>query len=363
MKQEVELNEDLQELINKFYEKQTEIDEQQRELLSIAKQYYANKFPIYKKGNFYLSISKMGNVNVYYQQDALQLYRNNRTIYDDEKNEYVLIDKDNVIEGKFSLYKFFKEVNTTGVNYKSLRCEDMYSNYSVKHYLLFNEEDADDVFKKYGFKKPKITKQGIIALFNKMNDKGDLIPITMNQEEEKNNYSRELLIKYYNKEKAINKEQQELYFIAKKYYDIKFLNLQKGNIYVNKKWGDTKWEQFNIYYQPKKFSINRFSRTFYSDRESNEYKYGENIIEKNFGFDCPLYMVLTNGISDKYEKTFYKFNNDDNDTFLLFNESNANEIFNNYGFKTCKINKDFIKRLFIKIKEADDLTPLPITIF
>ena len=354
-KEELDVLKKYQELCTKFYEKQTEIDEQQRELYSIAKDYYDNKFPIFKKGNFYLSISKTGTIDVYYQRNDFYLWINNRTTYDDENDKYIVLDKDNLIEGQFSIWDSYVKVNTTGINYKYNCFHKMYADYNGENYFLFNESNANEIFNKYGFKKPKLTKQGIISLFNKMNEKGDIIPISKNGEE--NNYSKELLINFYKKEKAINKQQQDLYFIAKQYYDMKFLNLQKGNIYLTTKWG-----QIRIFYQPNKFKMYRLSRTFYSDRQENRYRHGENIIEENFSFDCPLNYVVTKGISDRYERSFHNFNNDDDDTFLLFNESNAKDIFNKYGFRTYKINKDFIQRLFIKIKEANNLTPISITI-
>ena len=353
MTEEIELNDGLEKFITQFREKQEEIDIHQDELYWMAKDYYSNKFSMLQQGNFYVSVYRNGAINVYYQDSSFYLWRTSETFckYDDDNK--IDIHGDNLIEKQFHYSCSLRNVVTSGIQHKYIahHFDLLYK----KSYLLFNELNADDVFKKYGFKKTKITKQGIIELFKKMNELGDAIPISINNEF--NDDLKNRIVNFYEKEKIINKKQQELYFIAKDYYKTKYPILEKGNFYLNK----SKWDAIDICYQPYDLKVYRFSKTFYKDRENEKNRYGytsyrydryENLIEENFSFDCTFKKVVSKGICDKHEFNFHNFHK----TYVLFNESNAEDVFKKYGFKKAKITKQDIIRLFIQMEKSGDLT-------
>jgi hypothetical protein len=352
-KEELGLLNDTEKLVVTFREKQEMIDVNQEELHLMARDYYRNKFSMFEQGNFYLSIYRNGAIYVYYQQNGFYLWRTSETFleYDDDNKNKIEIHGDNLIEKQFHYSCGLRNVITSGIQHKS--CPHHFELIDKKSYLIFNELNADDVFKKYGFKKSKITKQGIIALFNKMNELGDAIPISIN--DEFNDDLKNRLVNFYEKQKLINKKQQELYFIAKDYYGTKYPMLEKGNFYLNKR----KYDGIDICYQSDDLKVYRTSKTFYEDREKDKrngygtyrYKRSENLIEENFSFDCTFKKVVSKGICDKHEFNFHNFYK----TYVLFKDSTADDVFKKYGFKKSKITKQGITQLFVKMR--CDLTP------
>ncbi len=354
MTEEIELNDGLDYFVNHFELKQYEIDEQQRELHLMARDYYRNKFSMFEQGNFYLSIYRNGAIYVYYQNSGFYLWRTSKTFleYDDDNKNKIEIHGDNLIEKQFHYSCGLRNVITSGIQHKS--CPHHFDLIDKKSYFLFNELNADDVFKKYGFKKSKITKQGIIELFNKMNELGDAIPISIN--DEFNDDLKNRLVNFYEKQKLINKKQEELYFIAKNYYLNKYSIFQKGNFYLN----IDRWGGMEVYYQPSNLQLYRFSETFYEKRKEDEqYKHRrfgnlyKNVIDTNFRYNITLNHVVTKGISDRYERDVQYLDK----IYILFNDSNAEDVFKKYGFKKAKITKQDIIRLFIKMEKSGDLTP------
>jgi hypothetical protein len=115
-----------------------------------------------------------------------------------------------------------------------------------------------------------------------------------------------------------------------------------------------------VYYQPSNLQLYRFSKTFYEKRKEDEqYRYRrfgnvyKNVIENNFRFNNILNYVITKGISDRYERSVQYLDK----TYVLFNDSNAEDVFKKYGFKKAKITKKDIIRLFIQMQKSGDLTP------
>jgi hypothetical protein len=302
--------------------------------------------------------SSDGKIDIYYQPHRLGVYKNSKTHFIDEDDEQMYIIGDNIIEQHFSCDCNFRSVINSGIQSRYFHFHREILDRRKKMNIIFNDLNADDIFKQYGFKKSVITKKAILNLFNKMNDLGDVSYVSRNTELDTELHSelKDLVLDFYKKQKEINKQQQELYFIAKNYYLKKYSIFKKGNFYLN----IDRWGGMEVYYQPSNFELYRFSNTFYEERKEDEqYRYRrfgnvyKNVIENNFRFNNILNYVITKGISDRYERSVQYLDK----TYVLFNDSNAEDVFKKYGFKKAKITKKDIIRLFIQMQKSGDLTP------
>jgi len=168
----------------------------------------------------------------------------------------------------------------------------------------------------------------------------------MTQETEE---KKDLIRLFYDKQQYVNQQQEELYFIAKQYYSEKYPKLKKGNYYVKEVYG-----YVYFLYQPNDGKINRISRTYsMEDWNDTTYDLGDNLIENHFYYNINLDKINTKGVSDRYE-SFYLYS-EHQKYYLLFNDSNKDDVFREYGFRNTRIDRAGLMKLYNKMKTQTDL--------
>jgi hypothetical protein len=160
---------------------------------------------------------------------------------------------------------------------------------------------------------------------------------------------RDLIRLFYDKQQSINQQQEELYFLAKQYYSEKYPKLNKGNYYAKEYYGN-----IEFLYQPNDGRINRVSRTYSIEEWNNSiYDLGDNLIENHFYYSIYADKIKTKGITDRYD-SLYLYSQSEK-YYLLFNDSNKDDVFKEYGFKNAIINRVNLLKLYNKMKTQSDL--------
>jgi hypothetical protein len=173
--------------------------------------------------------------------------------------------------------------------------------------------------------------------------------VTQQTEEEKRDFIRE----FYDKQQYINQQQEELYFITKQYYSEKYPKLKQGNYYAKEYYGT-----ISFLYQSNSCWISRISKRYSIEERyginDSVYDFSENLIEKHFRFDCSAIKIGTKGLIDRRYDSFY-FKSEYEKYFLLFNDSNKDDVFKMYGIKNTTINRVNLLKLYNKMKSQSDL--------
>jgi hypothetical protein len=97
-----------------------------------------------------------------------------------------------------------------------------------------------------------------------------------------------------------------------------------------------------------------FTHPAFDDEVNNSiYDLGDNLIENHFYYSIYADKIKTKGITDRYD-SLYLYSQSEK-YYLLFNDSNKDDVFKEYGFKNAIINRVNLLKLYNKMKTQSDL--------
>lgn len=146
---------------------------------------------------------------------------------------------------------------------------------------------------------------------------------------------RTLLEQYEVQVDLIKKEQEKLYFIAKKYYDSKYPKLKGGNYYaiVIEKHNKT---EYLFAYQKKDYYLTKIEAKWYPNGDE-PFRWGDNRIENEFHFHFQTQTIKTSGISKFYDsEPFFYLTMDmsaPTQCYILATDQNLSNVLKENGMK------------------------------